>query len=214
MFRRSVVVVEDEDFLRGLLAVSLEAADFNVTTASNALDARRVIKSVDPDALVLDINLGSGQNGFDIAEATRLSSPEIAIVFLTDMPDPRFAGKEPDSLPKNVAYLNKNLLEDTTTLIEALEAVLTDKSVKDFRHDQMALRPLGNLSRTQIQILQLLAEGNTNQQIADIRKRSLAATESAIARTLEALSIDSKSAGNARVEAVSKFLSTTKPFRQ
>jgi DNA-binding NarL/FixJ family response regulator len=205
MFSRSVVVVEDEDFLRGLLATTIEAAGFNVGTASNALDARRVIKNMDPDALVLDINLGRGQNGFDIAEATRELAPEIAIVFLTDMPDARFAGKDPKTLPKNIAYLNKTLLEDTTTLVSALEAVLTETNVKSFRHDELENRPFANLSRTQIQIIQLLAQGNTNQQIADIRQRSLAATESAIARTLDAMGVDSKAEGNARVEAVAKY---------
>lgn len=206
MFTRSVVVVEDEDFLRGLLATTIEAAGFSVGTASNALDARRVIKNMDPDALVLDINLGRGQNGFDIAEATREFAPEIAIVFLTDMPDARFAGKEPKTLPKNIAYLNKTLLEDTTTLVAALEAVLTETDSQSFRHDELRNRPFANLSRTQIQIIQLLAQGNTNQQIAEIRQRSLAATESAVARTLEAMGVESKADGNARVEAVAKYL--------
>ena len=206
MYRRSVVVVEDQDFLRGLLATTLEAAGFTVGTASNALDARRVIKNMDPDALVLDINLGRGQNGFEIAESTREIAPEVAIVFLTDLPDARFAGKDAKSLPKNIAYLNKSMLEDTNTLTEALEAVLTDKNVKAFRHDELANRPFANLSRTQIQIIQLLSQGNTNAQIAAIRQRSLAATESIIARTLEAMGIDTKSDGNARVEAVSKYL--------
>ena len=214
MFRRSVVVVEDEDFLRGLLATTLEAAGFNVGTASNALDARRVIKNMDPDALVLDINLGRGQNGFDIAEATRQVAPEVAIVFLTDMPDSRFAGKEPKALPKNIAYLNKTLLEDTNTLTDALEAVLTDKNIKAFRHDELANRPFANLSRTQIQIIQLLADGNTNSQIASIRQRSLAATESAIARTLEAMGINTKAEGNARVEAVAQYLAIMNTPRQ
>lgn len=206
MFRRSVVVVEDEDFLRGLLATTLEAAGFNVGTASNALDARRVIKNMDPDALVLDINLGRGQNGFDIADASREVAPEIAIVFLTDMPDSRFVGKDSKSLPKNIAYLNKSLLEDTNTLTDALEAVLTDKNVKAFRHDVLTSRPFANLSRTQIQIIQLLSQGHTNAQIAEIRQRSLAATESAIARTLDAMGIDTKSEGNSRVEAVAQYL--------
>lgn len=214
MFRRSVVVVEDEDFLRGLLATTLETAGFAVSTASNALDAKQLIKTLDPDALVLDINLGPGPNGFDIAEASRITTPEIAIVFLTDLPDPRFAGRDAKSLPKGVAYLNKNLLEDNQTLVDALNAALTDTNISKFRHHELAERPFANLSRTQIQILQLLADGKTNQQIADLRERSLAATESAIARTLVALGVDTSAEGNARVEAVSKFLEVTKLLKR
>lgn len=210
MFRRSVVVVDDEDFLRGLIASTLEAAGFVVSTASKALDARRVIQNVDPDALVLDINLGQGQTGFDIAEVTRMQRPEVAIVFLTNIPDPRFAGKDEKSVPKNVAYLNKNMLEDPNTLVHALEAVLTEKKISNFRHDKSEDRPFANLSRTQIQIIQLMSEGKTNQQIAEIRQRSLAATESAVARTLDAMGIDTKADGNARAEAVGKFLLSVK----
>ena len=209
MFSRSVVVVEDEDFLRGLLATMLENAGFKVATASNAIDARRVIKAVDPDALILDVNLGTGPTGFDIADTTLASRPEIAIVFLTDLPDPRFVGRSTASTPKNAAYLNKNMLEDSVALLGALEAVLTENNVAEYRHDLDKTRPFANLSSTQIQVIQLIAAGNSNQQIAEIRKRSLAATESVITRTLEALGIDSSVPGNARVEAVRKYLAVT-----
>ena len=67
MYQRNIVVVEDDDLLRSLLADSLERAGFRVTTAANAADARRAIHTADPDAVVLDIDLGQGPNGFDIA---------------------------------------------------------------------------------------------------------------------------------------------------
>ena len=44
------------------------------------------------------------------------------------------------------------------------------------------------------------------KQIADIRKRSLAATESLITRTLETLGISNKSDVNARVAAAREFI--------
>jgi DNA-binding NarL/FixJ family response regulator len=207
LFRRSVLVVEDEDFLRSLLASTLETAGFSVSTASNALDAKQLIKTLDPDALIVDIHLGPGPNGFDIAVAARKLTPEVALVFLTNLPDPRFAGEDPGSIPKNVAYLNKNLLEDNQTLIDALESALIDNKRSVYRHDLLEDRPFANLSRTQVQILQLMAQGLSNQQIAEARMRSLAATESAITRTFEALGIHNGADGNARVEAVSKYLS-------
>ena len=205
------MVVEDEGFLRSLLADSIEQAGFEVFTAANAADARRTISAVDPDAVVLDIDLGNGPTGFDIADTLRSKSEDTAIVFLTSMPDPRFVGREAKDVYKNAAYLNKNMLEDTNTLIAALEAALTDRDVSDYRHHEMEDRPLAKLSRTQIQVLQLLAEGKTNQQIADIRQRSYAATESAITRTLEALDIDSSAEINARVAAAREYMKQVSP---
>lgn len=205
-FSRSVVVVEDDAFMRSLLADSLDKAGFEVSTAASAADAKRLIKVVNPDAVVLDIGLGPGPDGFDLAENIRKLTPDIAIVFLTTMPDPRFAGRDDKAVYPNAAYLNKHLLSDSNTLVEALEAVLTERGVTGFRHHEAADRPLVNLSKTQIQVLQLVAQGKTNQQIADIRKRSLAATESAITRTLEALGIDARAEQNVRVAAAMRYV--------
>jgi DNA-binding NarL/FixJ family response regulator len=201
---RTVLVVENEDFLRSLIADSLEKQGFSVATAANGLDAKRIIKSVDPDAAILDIDLGNGPTGLDIATQLSITSPEIGIVFLTDLPDPRFA-REAHEVRKNQAYLNKRLVSDTSTLVEAVEAVLTESNLKGYRHDQLQDRPLVDLSRIQLEILKLIVEGKTNQQIADIRKRSIGATESAVTRTLEALGIERDAEQNVRVEAVRKY---------
>lgn len=205
-FSRSVVVVEDDSFMRSLLADALDKAGFEVSTAASAADAKRLIKVVNPDAVVLDIGLGPGPDGFDLAENLRKLTPDIAIVFLTSLPDPRFAGRDDKAVYPNAAYLNKHLLSDSNTLVEALEAVLTERGVAGFRHHETADRPLVNLSKTQIQVLQLVAEGKTNQQIADLRQRSLAATESAITRTLEALGIDARAEQNVRVAAAMRYV--------
>jgi len=126
MYKRNVVVVEDDDLLRSLLADSLERAGFNVTTAANAADARRAIHTADPDAVVLDIDLGQGPNGFDIAETLRRDSKDVGIVFLTSIPDSRFVGKEYKDIPKNEAYINKSLISESKMIVDALEAVLRD----------------------------------------------------------------------------------------
>jgi DNA-binding NarL/FixJ family response regulator len=208
--KRTVLVVENEDFLRSLIADSLEKAGFIVATAANGLDAKRLISSVDPDALILDIDLGHGPTGLDVAAQISLTTPEVGIVFLTDLPDPRFA-REKHEVKKNQAYLNKKLLADSAVLVEAIEAVLLETGIDDFRHDKLEGRPLANLSRTQLQILKLLSEGKTNQQIADARGRSLSATESAVTRTLEELDIPKDAEVNVRVVATRKYFEAISP---
>ena len=207
--KRSVVVVEDNALIRSLVANLLEGSNFEVQTAANALDAKRAVRVVDPDAAIIDINLGDGPDGFDVAQALRKQNPELAIVFLTSQPDPRFSGKSQDAVVKNAVYLNKSILDGTDALLQALEAALLERDTAKFRHDLLDSRPFANLNKSQLQVLRWIAEGKTNQQISELRKRSLTATESLIARTLQAVGIDRDAGLNARVAAAVKFISDT-----
>lgn len=206
LFNRHIVVVEDEALLRDLIAKTLEVAGFKVTTAANANDAKRAVMAVDPDAVVLDVELGPGPNGFDFAEVLQKTSPDVAIVFLTDLPDARFAGRDIKDLPKNVSYLRKSQLVDSDELVEAVDAVLRDRVGSKLRHDLAADRPLADLSKKQISVLQLLAMGYTNSQIAESRGTTIRAVEGIVSRIFQALDIDVQLEGNARVEAAAKFL--------
>jgi DNA-binding NarL/FixJ family response regulator len=211
MLSRHVVVVENESFLRDLIGKTLEAAGFDVTTAANAADAKRTFAAVDPDGMVIDIELGPGPDGFDLAASILADSPETGIVFLTNLPDPRLVGKDHDAVPKNAAYLRKSNLTDTDTLVNAINAVLKAEDVRAFRHDLLADRPFANLSRKQIEILRQIASGLSNQQIAESRNTSVRAVEGIVSRTFDALEISVQSEGNARVEAAKQFFSATRP---
>ena len=213
LFQRSVVVVEDDSFMRSLLAEYLEQAGFLVSTASSAADARRQINAVDPDAVVLDIDLGPGPSGLDVAATLNTEANEVGIVFLTNYSDPRFAGEELTRVHPKAAYLNKHMIEDSSVLVAALNAVLVELDVEAYRYDKRADRPMSRLSASQIQALRLLAEGKTNQQIAEARKRTVEATESLITRTLAALGLDSTADMNARVTAAKEFMSQIAPPR-
>lgn len=214
LFQRSIVIVEDDSFMRSLLAEYLEKAGFLVSTASSAADARRQINAVDPDAVVIDIDLGPGQSGLDVAAALNTEANEVGIVFLTNYSDPRFAGEELTRVHPKAAYLNKHMIEDSSTLLLALDAVLVERDVEAYRYDKRTDRPMARLSASQIQALRLLADGKTNQQIAEARQRSLDATESLITRTLASLGLDSNADINARVSAAKEFFAQNAQPRQ
>lgn len=206
---RTVVVVENESLLRDLIARSLEAAGFSVSTAANAADAKRACKAADPDACVVDIELGPGPNGFDFAEFLNRESPDVGVVFLTNLPDPRFADRDPKTVKQNQAYLRKSQLVDSKELVDAVNAVLREKVPARFRHDQKEDRPLAELSRRQISVLQMVADGLSNSQIAEARGTSVRAVEGMISRIFQSLGVDAGADGNARVEATKRYLSAT-----
>jgi len=203
-YARRVLVVEDEPLLRDLIGKSLEAAGFIVTTAANAADAKRSIKVSDPDAMVVDIELGPGPTGLDLAEVVVRQFPSVGVVFLTNLPDPRFSPDSKAQVSKNQAYLRKSALQTGSELVEAIEAVLRDRVTQNYRHDLASNRPLSGLSQRQIATLKLVAEGKTNSQIAKLRGTSIRAVESMLSRVFDALEIDPK-ASNPRVEAVTKY---------
>lgn len=205
MSKRFVVVVEDEPFLRSLITNALETEGFEVASAGSAAEARAIFKKREPDAAILDIDLGPGPTGLDIGEALLVQSPGTAVVYLTMLSDPRVVNPDSGQLNPNAAYLNKRRLTNTEELIEALEAVLHDQDLSEFRHDLDPNSPIGKLSSGQLQVLQLVAKGMTNQQVAELRKRSLSATEALISRTFASLGIDLGRDANARILAVREY---------
>jgi DNA-binding response OmpR family regulator len=121
-----VLVVEDEPLVRALLTSLLEADGFQIKSASNAAEARSVTKDFDPRVAILDIELGDGPSGIDLAHILRLQFPKIGLVFLTHIPEPRVVGVEYRNTLKNAAYLRKDRMADTDVLKAAIEAASRD----------------------------------------------------------------------------------------
>lgn len=202
---RHVLVVENEPLMRDLLARMIESAGFVVTSAANAADAKRALKSIDPDAMVVDIELGPGPNGFELVESMAPSVPAIGVVFLTNLPDPRFGASGDNVVKINHGYLRKGAIQSGQELVDAIEAVLKDQLTDEYRHDLASNRPLANLSRRQVETLSLVSKGMTNTQIASHRGTTVRAVEGMLSRIFEELGIDPKST-NPRVEATAKFM--------
>ena len=205
MSKRFVVVVEDEPFLRSLICDALNAAGFEVASVGSAAEARKLFNKRDPDAAILDIDLGAGPTGLDMGERLLAQSPGTAVVYLTMLSDPRVINPTSGLVNPRAAYLNKRKLSHTQELIDALEAVLHDQDLSEYRHDLDPDSPIAKLSAGQLQVLQLVAKGMTNQQIADLRLRSLSATEALISRTFTSLGIDLGRDSNARILAVREY---------
>jgi DNA-binding NarL/FixJ family response regulator len=205
-YQRSVLVVEDEPFIMALVSDKLKNDGFSVHMASSAREARKVTDAEDIDVVILDIDLGAGPNGLDFAVAINKLHPEMAIVFLTHVAEPKLFGFDVKSVPKNAAYLLKSRLSDPGVLNQAIEAALRDKVGSEFRDDLNPSHSLVNVSRTQFEVLRMLAKGYSNQQIAVERGTTLRAVENLVNRAVAAAGIDVESKTSARVIAVREFV--------
>ncbi len=77
----TVLVVEDDPFIRLALAVCLEDEGYLVVEAGNVLEAIAVLgRPGKIDALVTDIDMPGALNGLDLAKLVRGYNNEIAII--------------------------------------------------------------------------------------------------------------------------------------
>ncbi len=76
-----LLVVDDDDRIRDLLKRFLTRNGFRVSIASNAQEARRIMKGLTFDLLVLDVMM-PGEDGFALTEALR-KIDDIPIILLT-----------------------------------------------------------------------------------------------------------------------------------
>ena len=78
----SLLVVDDEPELRGLLGEYFARHGYTVLAAQDAREARQIIAQAPPDLAILDINM-PGETGLSLARWLREAHPGVAIVMLT-----------------------------------------------------------------------------------------------------------------------------------
>jgi DNA-binding NarL/FixJ family response regulator len=201
---RKLLVVEDEPLMASLLAESLSAANFKVETAPNAAKARKTIDRFDPDILLLDISLGDGPSGVHLAHAVHETRPDIAILILTKHPDAKSATADSLDLPPNVGFLRKHLVNDVSYLLTAIEKVLSDRHA-EVRQDEPVTSPIAQLGNQAMKVLNLVAQGYNNTEIASRMNLSVKSVERWVETIYRELKIDSRGAINPRVEAARQY---------
>lgn len=79
--RNTILIVDDEEEIRKMLSIFLDASDFKVVEAENSKQAIRMATSVKPDLIVLDLGLPD-MDGREVVTALRQWS-QVPILVLT-----------------------------------------------------------------------------------------------------------------------------------
>lgn len=190
--------------MRGLLSELLRERGYEVASAATVSEAVTSLEVFDPDAVLLDIELGAGPGGVDVAHLIAQKYPQIAIVFLTRHPDARTAGVTDDALPVHYAFLRKDRIHDVQALNAALESALRETPGLP-RHDREG-SPLTRLTDDQFAVLRMVSEGRTNSAIASSRGTSERSVERLLRAAFDALGLPESDDVNRRVEAVRVFI--------
>ena len=200
------MLVEDDPLVASLLGESLEHANFTIEIAHSAAEAIKRASKFDPDVAVIDINLGQGASGVELAYVLDQRYPGISLMLLTKHPDLRTAGYSEDEIPAGCGFLRKDLIHDSDALVAAIEQVIASRAKP--RQDSDPLRPFKGLTNSQVDMLRMISQGYTNNAIARQRKVSVRAVEISIRGIYQNLGIPVDGEINPRVEAARVFITS------
>jgi DNA-binding NarL/FixJ family response regulator len=202
-----VLHVEDHDFTRATVGASLRSEQCTVVASvPTARDAMRAVNEHNVDCAVIDLNLGKGPNGLDLAHRLRDHHPDIGIVLLTTYRDPRLLVGDGRALPPGTVYLAKDDVRSTSQLREAIDTAL-DKARLPQRRSAPTLPTRLPLTDTQMEILRMVAEGLTNAEIAQRRGVSTRAVQTALTRILANAQIEPESGVDVRAQLLRYYQS-------
>lgn len=205
MRNASLILVEDNAFTLATLGDALASQGFSVkarvSTASDALAAQTLFN---PHVAILDLDLGIGPTGIDIAIALREKNPHIGIIFLTTYKDPRLIEPNLPEIPEGAIYLNKLEINATEIIAENISRAILKPTMK--RPSPWNLRgALSALSTLQIEILREVAQGLSTSEIAKNRGVSEQAIDKTISRISSHLGLEKTSDMNQRVQIVRAY---------
>lgn len=210
-----VVVGEDQPLVRAGVVRVLEEEGFEVVAvAADAADLLRKARAHRPDVVITDIQMPPDRtdDGLRAAIEIRVSMPDIGVVVLSQFLEDRYALDLVGDRADGVGYLLKDRVGDLNLFTDAVRRVARGGSAIDPEVVQRmvgrrrASGPLDDLTPRERQVLALMAEGRSNQGIADELIVTVPAVERHITSIFGKLDLRAAPEDHRRVLAVLTFL--------
>jgi len=210
-----VVVGEDEPIVRAGVIHVLEEAGFEVVgMAEDAEELLRITETEKPNVVVTDIQMPptSTNDGLEAAKAIRSAWPSIGVVVLSQFLEAQYALELVSEGAEGLGYLLKDRVGDLGTFTEAVRRVanggtaLDPEVVRRMVDRPRLASPIEQLTNREREVLGFMAEGLSNQGIADQLVVSVAAIERHVTSIFVKLDLRPTSEDHRRVLAVLQYL--------
>lgn len=201
-----LLIIENDSFAGNFLARNLESQGFSVVeVAPSASYAMKLFRENKPNCVLIDIELGNGPNGIDLARAFRKINPTVGVVFLTSIVNPKLIDLKGLELPDSSIYLAKSNLNIVTDIAESVHySIELGKSKKPGCIIKQSDEEL-KLTAGQYELIRLVADGLSNKEIARIKFVTVKSAENAIARLAKKLEIADLNTISQRVMITKKY---------
>jgi DNA-binding NarL/FixJ family response regulator len=210
-----VVVADDSTLLREGLVRLLREAGFDVVgQAADGEELLRLVRTEQPNVAVVDIRMPPTRTdeGLKAAEKIRDGYPGVGVLILSEYLESHYAIRLIQSAAGGMGYLLKERVADVQTFADAVRRVAEGEFVIDrgivsqLVDRRRAPNPLDELTRRELEVLGLMAEGRSNRSICQKLFLSDNTVETHVKNILSKLDLEEGVDANRRVLAVLTYL--------
>jgi NarL family two-component system response regulator LiaR len=196
-----VMLVDDHNVVRSGLATFLRAyEDLElVAEAKNGLEAINLCHKEKPDVILMDLMMPE-MDGIMATRAILEKYPEIKVIAMTSFEDEELV--QGVLAAGAISYLLKNVTSDE--LAKAIREAVSGRSTLSpeaatalIRATRPAKQPSYDLTEREMEVLNLVVQGNSNQQIAETLVISVATVKAHISNILSKLQVSSRAEASA-----------------
>ena len=214
-----IVIAEDSVLLRkGLELLLTDAGHDVVVTVDNAPALLDAVAAYDPDLAIVDVRMPPTftDEGVRAAVIIRAQNPGVQVLVLSQYVEERYAGELIADRSAGLGYLLKDRVADVDTFLAAVAEVGAGGTALDPEVvSQLIIRSrrtdgLDRLTDRERVVLELIAEGRSNQSIAAHLVIGEGSVEKHISSIFTKLGLSSEESGNRRVLAVLRYLGSDK----
>ena len=210
-----VVIAEDSVLLReGLERLLNENGLEVIGSCETAQDLLGTVRRFEPDVAIVDIRLPPTHNdeGMRAALEIRARHPAVGVLVLSQYVELGLAMQLLAESAEGVGYLLKDRISDVKEFVSAVQRVAAGGSAIDpiivstLLSKRRSDDPLDELTPREREVLELMAEGRSNQGIADKLVITLRAVEKYVSSIFGKLGLPANGSDSRRVLAVLLYL--------
>ncbi|GAA0601625.1 response regulator transcription factor [Kribbella sandramycini] len=210
-----IVLAEDSTLLRAGLISLLREAGHDVAAAVGDGDALIAACAEHlPDVVIADVRMPPTftSEGLQAALTIRQAHPGIGVLVLSQYVDKRYTGQLLDGEARGVGYLLKDRVVEVEDFLEALHRVAAGGTAFDPEVVRRLLNrardteALARLTSREYDVLELMAQGHTNDSIAARLYISRSAVEKHANAIFDKLRLNDADGFNRRALAIIRFL--------
>ena len=201
--KSNILIVEDHELTRFGLKTAFESCDFieDIYEAESAETALEIVEKSKIDLIIMDLGL-PGMDGIEATRIIKSNNKETKVIVLTSHNDVQevlnslkaganaYCSKEIN--PTRLTEVVQSVLDGASWFDPSIAHIVLEAAAKSQQDEQVKPERDYGLTSREMQILKLITEGYSNNEIANQLFVSINTTKAHVASILQKLEVDDR----------------------